>query len=137
MRCFVFVQLVFGQRGKAKQIHRERDQHTNTRGGKAVMPSDFLAQRSTYQRREKCTQIDPDIKNGIGAIAAMIARCVERTHLARRVGLENAHSDDEQEQRRKQQRFKCHHEMTKGHQHNADYHHSPLPHDAIGQPAAQ
>src|SRR5205807_4082685 len=50
MRCFVLVQLVFGQRGKAKQINRKRDQHTDTRGGKAVMPSDFLAQCSADQR---------------------------------------------------------------------------------------
>jgi hypothetical protein len=45
-------------------------------GGETVMPAQFLAQRAAHQRSEEGAEIDADIEDRIGAVAAAVARSV-------------------------------------------------------------
>ena len=58
--------------------HRE---HADPGGGEAVMPGRFFAERAADQRRLKRADIDADVEDRIGAIAAVIARRVEAADL--------------------------------------------------------
>ena len=58
--------------------HRE---HADPGGGEAVMPGRLFAERAADQRRLERAEIDADIEDRIGAMAAVIAWRVEAADL--------------------------------------------------------
>ena len=131
------VQLVGGERGRGVQIDRKRDGHADAGCGEAVMPAELFAEGAANERRQECAEIDADVKDRIGAVAALIARGIEGADLRRYVGLERAAADNECRQGEQEQRLECHHEMAGGHQNAADEHGAALAEHAIGEKAAE
>ena len=62
------------------------------------MPADLFAERAADQRRQERADIDADIEDRIGAIAAMIARRIEAADLGRDIRLEAAVAEDQEQQ---------------------------------------
>ena len=81
------------------EIDRKPDQHADPGGGKAVMPAGEFAQRAADERCQNGAEIDADIEDRIGAVAAGIAGLIERAYLRGHVGLEAAVAEDQQQQR--------------------------------------
>ena len=100
------------------------------------MPADPLAERSAHERREERAEIDPDIEDRIGAVAAGIAGRVELADLRGHVRLEGAVAENEEGEREQQQRLERHHEMADRHQRRADDDGAALPEHAVGEVAA-
>src|SRR5689334_12107311 len=103
-----FGELILRQRIEANEIDRERDQHADAGRGETEMPTDLLAQRAADERGQKRADIDSDVEDRIGAVAAMVAGRIERSDLAGCVRLEQPHADDEYEQRYEEQALECH-----------------------------
>ena len=101
------------------------------------MPAQLLAQRSADQRREKRAEIDADIEDRIGAIAAPVARGIEPAHLRRHVGLERAVAENERGQGEQEQRLESHHEVADRHQGGAEQDGAVLAEHAVGENAAE
>ena len=85
-------------------------------GSEAIVPADALAERAADQRRQERAEIDADIEDRIGAVAAGIAGRVELADLRGHVGLEGAVAENQQGEREQQQRLERHHEMADRHQ---------------------
>ena len=129
--------LVGRQRRGGEEIDDEPDGHADAGGAEAVVPAGDFAERAGDQRGEECAEIDADIEDRIGAVAARIAGRVERADLRRDVGLERAVAEDQHQQRKQEQRLERHHEMADRHQRSAKYHGAALAEHAIGQHAAK
>ena len=97
MHRLCLLQLVRRQQRYGVEINGEADQHTDAGGGKAVMPSRLFAQRTADQRRQKRTDIDADIEDREGAVAAVVTRRIEAADLGRDVGLERATAENERQ----------------------------------------
>jgi hypothetical protein len=67
------------------------------------MPADRLAERAADQRRQERADIDADIEDRIGAVAAVIAGRIKAADLGRDVRLEAAVAENEREQREQEQ----------------------------------
>src|SRR6185437_17118133 len=89
-------------------------------GGKAVMPAKLLTERSAHQRRQEGAEIDADVKNREGAVAAAVAGRVERANLGRDIRLERAIAENEHAEREQKQMLECHHKVADGHQAGAE-----------------
>ena len=119
------------------EINSEPDQHADAGGGKAVMPAGFLAQRAANQRRQERAEIDADIEDRIGAVAAMVARRIEPSDLGGNIRLEGAVAENERQQRKQQQLLDRHQKMADRHQHRADHHGAALTEHAVGEQPAE
>ena len=84
-----------GSVGAAIEIDRKPERHADAGGGEAVVPAELLAERAADERRQERAEIDADIEDREGAVAARIAGRVERADLGRDVGLERAVAEDE------------------------------------------
>ena len=115
------------------EIDAQPDAHADAGGGEAVVPADFLAERAANERRQKRADIDADIEDGIGAVAARIARRVEPADLGRDVRLKAPGAEDQHQQREQEKLFDRHHEMADRHQHRADDDGAALAEHAVGQ----
>ena len=104
------------QRARGVEIDRQPERHADAGRAEAVVPAELLAERAADQRRQERAEVDADIEDREGAVAARIAGRIERADLGRDVGLERAVAEDEDEQREQKQRLERHHEMTDGHQ---------------------
>jgi len=69
------LQFVRRQQRHGVEIDSEPDQHADAGGGKPVVPAGELAERAADQRRQECADIDADVEDGIGAVAARVAGC--------------------------------------------------------------
>ena len=101
------------------------------------MPAEFLAERAAHQRRQERAEIDADIENREGAVAAAVAGRVERADLGRDVRLERAVAENENAEREQKQMLECHHEMADRHQRCAEDDGAALAEHAVGQQAAE
>ncbi len=119
------------------KINRKPDAHADARGGKAVVPAGLLAERAADQRRQERADIDADIENGIGAVAAVIARRIKPADLGRDIRLEAAAAEDQCQQREQEKLFHRHHEMADRHQHRADDDGAALAEHAVGNEPAE
>ena len=139
-RCdCALVQFVRRQRARAQrvEIDRETDHHADAGGAEAVVPADLLAERAADERREERAEIDADIEDRIGAVAAVIAGRVESADLRRHVGLEAAVAENQHQQREQEQRLERHHEMADRHQRRADDDGAVLAEHAVGDEPAE
>src|SRR5262249_3383825 len=75
------VELVRRQARQGADINEKANGHADAGGGKAVMPAQLLAEGPAYERCEKRADIDADIKDRIGTIAARIAGPIEAADL--------------------------------------------------------
>ncbi len=89
------------------------------------------------ERRQECADIDADIEDRIGAVAARIARRIEPADLRGNVRLEAAVAEDEEQQREQKELLDRHHEMADRHQARADDDGAALAEHAVGQQAAE
>src|SRR6516165_3691220 len=94
------------------EVDAQPDHHADAGGGKAVVPADAFAERAADERRQKRAEIDADIEDRIGAVAARIARRVKATDLRRDIRLKAAAAEDEGEKREQKQLLDRHHEMA-------------------------
>ena len=90
-----FVHFVGRKMRQSIQINAQPDHHADAGGGEAVMPTCGLAQCAAHKRRQERAEIDADIKDRIGAVAARIARAIEATDLGRNIRLEAAAAENE------------------------------------------
>ena len=137
MRSFPSGQGIGWQRRRGKKINDETCGHSDAGGGKTVVPAEFLAERATHQRRQERAEIDADIENREGAVAAAVAGRVKRTDLGRDIGLERAVAENENAEREQKQMLECHHEMADRHQRCAKDDGAALAEHAVGQQAAE
>ncbi len=114
------VQFILRQHRQRIKIDAKPDAHADTGRGKTVVPADFLAERAADQRRQERAEIDADIEDRIGAVAAMIAGRVKAADLRGNIRLETAIAEDQRQQREDKELLESHHEMADGHQHRAD-----------------
>jgi len=84
------------------------------------MPAELFAERAAHQRRQEGAEIDADIEDREGAVAAAIAGRVERADLGRDVRLEGAVAENEKAEREQKQMLERHHEMANRHQRGAE-----------------
>ena len=101
------------------------------------MPAVLLAERPAHERCEKCAEIDADVEDRVGAVAAAVTGRVEGTDLRRHVGLERAVTQDQRGQGEQEQRLERHHEMADRHQRGAEQDGAVLAEHAIGEQAAE
>ena len=101
------------------------------------MPADAFAERAADERRQEGAEIDADIKDRIGAVAARIARRVKSADLRRNIRLEAAAAENERQQREQKQLLARHHEMAERHQHGADDDGAALAEHAVGEKPAE
>ena len=94
--------------------------HADAGGGETVMPAEFLAERAAHQRRQEGAEIDADIEDREGAVAAAVAGRIERADLGRDVRLEGAVAENEKAEREQKQMLEGHHEMADRHQRGAE-----------------
>ena len=119
------------------EINAKPDAHADAGGGEAVVPADFLAERAADERRQERADIDADIEDGIGAVAARIARRIKPADLGRDIRLEAAGAEDQRQQREQEKLLDRHHEMADRHQHRADDDGAALAEHAVGQQPAE
>ena len=131
------VQLVRRQTGQRVEIDRKRDRHPDAGRREAVMPAELFAERPAHQRREKRADIDPDVEDRIGPIAARVAGRIEPAHLRRHVGLERAVAENEHGQGEQEQRLERHHEVADRHQRRAEQDGAMLAEHTVGEDAAE
>ena len=124
-----------GRRGA--EIDDEAGGHADAGGGEAVMPAEFFAQRAADERRQERAEIDADIEDREGAVAAAVAGRIERADLGRDVRLEGAVAENEEAEREQKQMLERHHEMADGHQRGADDDGAALAEHAVGEQAAE
>ena len=132
-----FGEAVLRQCRRGEQIDDEADGHADAGGGKAVVPAEFLAERAADQRRQKRAEIDADIEDREGAVAAAVAGRVEPADLGRDVRLEGAVAENEKAEREQKQMLEGHHEMADRHQRGAEDDGAALAEHAVGQQAAE
>src|SRR5580704_7022902 len=101
------------------------------------MKSDFLAERAADQRRQERTDIDPDIEDRIGAVAAMIARRIKTSDLCGDIRLEAAVAEDEKQEREEKKLLHRHQKVAYCHQRRADDDGTALAEYAVGQQPAE
>ena len=116
MRRSAFCKGIFREVGRGQQIDQKAKRHADAGGGKPVVPAELFAERSAYKRSEKGAEIDTDIENRKSAIAAPIARRVERANLGRDVRFKGAVAENKKSEREQKQLFEGHHDMPDGHQ---------------------
>ena len=97
------------------------------------MPAGFLAERAANQRRQERADIDADIENRIGAVAAIVARRIKPADLSGDIRLEAAAAENERKECEQEQLLDRHHEMADRHQHGADDDGAALAEHAVGQ----
>ena len=136
-RLHRLVQLVRRQTGQRVEIDRKRDRHADAGRREAVMPAELFAERAADQRREKRADIDADVEDRIGAVAARVAGRIEPADLRRDVGLERAVAENEHGQGEQEQRLERHHEMADRHQRRAEQDGAMLAEHAVGEDAAE
>ena len=110
-------------------------QHADAGGGKAVMPAGLLAERAADERRQERADIDADIEDRIGAVAAAVAGRIEPADLGRNIRLERAAAENESQQREQKKLLDRHHEMADRHQHGADDDGAAVAEHAVGKQA--
>ena len=137
MRRPRLLQFVRRQQRHGIEIDRKPDQHADAGGGKAVMPARLLAERAADQRRQERSDIDADIKDRIGAVAAAVARRIETANLGRDIRLERAAAENERQQREQEQLLDRHHEMADCHEDRADDDGAALAEHAVGEKPAE
>jgi hypothetical protein len=138
--CFAslaMTHLVGRQQWQGVQINAQPDHHADAGGGVSVMPGDAFAQSAADERRQERAEIDADIEDRIGAVAARIAGRVEAANLGRDVRLEAAAAENERQQREQKKLLDRHHEMAERHQGRADDHCAALAEHAIGDKPAE
>ncbi len=135
-RCHHTIALVGRQQRSGIKVNDEPDGHADAGGAEAVVPADALAERPADQRGEEGAEIDADIEDRIGAVAARIAGCIERADLRGDVGLECAVAEDQHQECQQEQRLERHHEMADRHQRSAEHHGAALAQHTVGQHAA-
>ena len=91
--------MVGRQRRGAAEIDYEAEQHPDAGCAKAVLPSSLLAECPAHERREEGADIDADIEDGKGAVAARVAGRIERSDLGRDVRLERPVAEDQRRER--------------------------------------
>src|SRR5690348_14699272 len=101
------------------------------------MPTGGLTQGAAHKRRQERTEIDADIKDRIGAVAARIATRIEAADLGRDIRLEAAAAENKRKQREQKQPLARHHEMAERHQHRADDDGAALAEHTVGKEAAE
>ncbi len=99
------------------------------------MPADLFAERAADERRQEGADIDADIEDRIGAVAARIAGRIKAADLGRNIRLERAVAENERQQREQEQLLDRHHEMADRHQDGADDDGAALADHAVGQAA--
>ena len=97
------------------------------------MPAQLFAERAADERSEKGAEVDADIEDRIGAVAARVAGRIEAAHLRRHVGLEGAVAENEHGQGKQEQRLERHHEMADRHQRGAEQDGAMLAEHAVGE----
>jgi hypothetical protein len=80
-RCLECPRFVRRQQRQCVEVNTKPDAHADAGGGEAVMPAHFLPERAADQRRQERADIDADIKDRIGAVAAVIAWRIEAADL--------------------------------------------------------
>ena len=105
-----------GQIRRGEEINDEAKGHADAGSGKAIVPAELFAERAANQRGEECAEIDADIENRKGAVAAAVAWRIKRADLGRDVRLEGAVAENEQAEREQKQMLEGHHEMADSHQ---------------------
>ena len=103
------------QRRRAAKIDHEAEQHADAGCAKAVGPTGLLAERPADERCKEGADIDADIEDGKGAVAARVARRIKRSDLGRDVRLERPIAEDQRPECEEQQRLERHHEMAERH----------------------
>ena len=101
------------------------------------MPAEFFAQRAAHQRGQERAEIDADIEDREGAVAAAIAGRIERADLGRDVRLEGAVAENEKAERDQKQMLERHHEVADRHQRGAEDDGTAAAEHAVGQQAAE
>ena len=125
------------QHRRGIEVDRKPDRHADAGRGEAVVPAELFAERAADQRRQERAEVDADVEDREGAVAARVAGRVERADLGRDVRLEGAVAEDEPQEREQEQRLERHHEMADRHQRSADHHHAALAEHAVGEIAAE
>ena len=125
------------QERQGVEIDRKPDQHADAGGGKAVMPARLLAERAADERRQEGADIDADIEDGIGAVAAVVAGRVEAADLGGNIRLERAAAENEGEERDQKQLLDRHHEMPDRHEDGAEDDGAAAAQHAVGEEAAE
>src|SRR5207237_10846012 len=98
--------LVARQQMLTAEVDAKADEHADAGGAKAVMPAPYGCERAEHERRQERPDIDPEVKDRVGAAAASVAGCVERADLGRNVRLEGADTKDQHQQRKEKQRLR-------------------------------
>src|SRR5262249_54399496 len=101
------------------------------------LPADVLAEVAADERREEGTEVDADVEDHEGAIAARIALLVQIADLRRDVRLEEAVADDEEEEARIEEALVHQRELRRGHDDAADEHALALPDQLVGEVTAE
>ncbi len=102
------------------------------------MPAPAPAQQSGDQRRDEAAGVHRRAIDLEGGRAAPVLGAVERAHLGRQVGPEQARAQDQQQQRQKEGRVEGHAEMAEAHQHGPRHHRAgPARQPVADDPAEQ
>src|SRR6516164_4061896 len=129
---------LFGRKKRQRiEVNAKPDHHADAGGGKTVVPAEAFAERAADQRGEERAEIDADIEDRIGAVAARIARAIEAADLRRNIRLEAAAAKNERQQREQKQLLDRHHEMAERHQDRADEDGAALAKHAVGKKPAE
>ena len=115
------------------QVEHQPDQHADTSGGEAVVPTEDLPQGSADERREDRAEVDAHVEDAEGAVAAGVVVGVEATDLRGDVRLEAAVAEHQAEQRQEEQRLRRHQEVPDRHQQRAEDHRATLADHTVRQ----
>jgi hypothetical protein len=101
------------------------------------MPTGLLAERAADQGSQERSDIDADIEDRIGAVAATVAGRIEPSDLSGNIRLERPIAEDERQQREQKQLLDRHEKMADRHQRRPDDDGAALTEHAVGEKASE
>ncbi len=137
MRRLRLVQFVRRQHRQRIKINAKPNAHADAGGGEAVVPAGRFTDRATNERRQERTDVDADVEDGVGAVAAAVVGRIKSPDLGRDIRLESAAPENERKQREQEKLLDRHHEMADCHQDRAKHDGAALAEHLVGKQPAE